>query len=81
MMAKTRKLRQGERAVALFSTEKGRDRADARRQIEGLDQSDQVIALLQQINDRLAWICDELVRQRQESHGHDVAVDDLSGSD
>jgi hypothetical protein len=74
-MAKTRKLGQSERMVgSLFSTEKGRDRADARRQIEGLSQNDQVIMLLSEINERLAWLCDEMARQRPRSNSSGPTV-------
>lgn len=42
----TRDLRHGEKRLAVFSSEKGRDRANAQRTIEGLNQNDQIIGLL-----------------------------------
>lgn len=42
----TRDLRHGEKRLAAFSSEKGRDRANAQRTIEGLNQNDQIIDLL-----------------------------------
>jgi len=45
-MGNNRNLRHGEKRMALFTSEKARDRADAQRQIEGLDQNDKLIALL-----------------------------------
>lgn len=42
----TRDLRHGEKRLAIFSSEKGRDRANAQRTIEGLNQNDQIIDLL-----------------------------------
>lgn len=43
-MANNRKLAHGEKYGSLFSSEKGRDRADARRQIESLNLADQQLA-------------------------------------
>jgi hypothetical protein len=45
-MADNRDLKHGEKRMALFTSEKGRDRANAQRQIEGLNQNDKIIALL-----------------------------------
>ena len=45
-MADNRNLRHGEKRMAMFTSEKGRDRANAQRQIEGLTQNDKMIALL-----------------------------------
>ena len=46
LVADNRNLRHGEKRMALFTSEKGRDRANAQRQIEGLTQNDKMIALL-----------------------------------
>ncbi len=43
-MANKRQLAYGEKYGSLFSSEKGRDRADARRQIESLNLADQQLA-------------------------------------
>jgi len=45
-MADNRELRHGEKRMAWFTSEKGRDRANAQRAIEGLNQNDQILALL-----------------------------------
>jgi hypothetical protein len=63
MSDKTRDLRHGEKRMALFSSEKGRDRASAQRAIEGLSQNDQIIALLEQQNELLRWMADWMHRQ------------------
>lgn len=57
----TRDLRHGEKRLSLFSSEKGRDRANAQRAIEGLSQNDQIIALLSEQNDMLRYMCDRLM--------------------
>lgn len=60
-MAKdTRKLGHNERHVGLFSSEKGRDKAQAQRAIEGLTQNDQIIALLSEQNDLLRYMSERL---------------------
>ncbi len=41
-MGNNANLRHGEKRMALFTSEKARDRADAQRQIEGLDQNDKL---------------------------------------
>lgn len=62
-----RKLNHSERGISLFGGERARDRADAKRQIEGLSQQDQVIALLNEQNALLAelvgvqrWMADRM---------------------
>jgi hypothetical protein len=60
-MAKdSRELRHGEKRLAVFTSEKGRDRATAERAIEGLNQNDQIIALLREQNDLLRYACERL---------------------
>lgn len=60
-MAKdSRELRHGEKRLAVFTSEKGRDRANAERAIEGLNQNDQIIALLKEQNDLLRYACERL---------------------
>lgn len=49
-MANNRKLAYGEKYGSLFSSEKGRDRQDARRQIESLNLADQQLSGVQQTN-------------------------------
>ncbi len=63
----TRDLRHGEKRLAVFSSEKGRDRANAQRAIEGLSQNDQMIQLLHQQTqllveqtEMLRYMCDRL---------------------
>lgn len=60
-----RKLDHSERGVSLFGGEKARDRAEARRQMEGLTQNDQVIALLTEQNEMLRYMCDRLYALEQ----------------
>ena len=70
-MADTRRLGASERAFGIGRKgEKARDRADARRQIEGLNQQDQVIRLLhmllteqQRTNDLLDWFAQRTYQQ------------------
>lgn len=57
-MADNRRLRHGEKRMAMFTSEKGRDRATAQRSIEGLSQNDQIIWLLQEQNEMLRYLCD-----------------------
>jgi len=64
---KTRDLRHGEKRLALFTSEKGRDRAQAFRAIEGLNQTDQMLqvlhhqtALLAEQTEMLRYMCDRL---------------------
>lgn len=52
-MGNDRKLAYGEKYGSIFSSEKGRDRADARRQIAGLNQGDAQIELLSQVVDQM----------------------------
>lgn len=59
-MAKERELRHGEKRLAVFTSEKGRDRASAQRAIEGLTQNDQIIALLTEQNEMLRYMCERL---------------------
>lgn len=53
-----RKLHHSERGIG--GGERGRDRADAKRQLEGLSQNDQIIALLTEQNDLLRYMADRL---------------------
>jgi len=69
-MADNRQLRHGEKRFAMFTSEKGRDRANAQRAIEGLSQGDAMITLLQQQvellteqNAMLRWMCDRYHEQ------------------
>ena len=62
-----RKLTHSERGVSIFGGEKARDRADARRQLEGLSQNDQVIALLTEQNEMLRYMCDRLYAIEQKA--------------
>lgn len=48
-MSGNRGLAHGEKRLALFTSEKGRDRANAKRAIEGLHQNDKMIALLTEL--------------------------------
>lgn len=60
-MAKdSRELRHGEKRLSVFTSEKGRDRANAQRAIEGLTQNDQIIALLSEQNDLLRYMSERL---------------------
>lgn len=60
-MAKdARELRHGEKRMALFTSEKGRDRANAERAIAGLSQNDQIIELLTSQNEMLRYMCDRM---------------------
>lgn len=72
-MGSNRKLRMAEKGLGILPTEHSRDLAHAKRQLEGLEQGDQVIALLSQINERLSWICEELYRQRPAGSGGSAA--------
>lgn len=63
-----RKLNHSERGVSLFGGEKARDRADAKRQIEGLNQQEQVVALLSEQNDLLRYMCERLYAIEQQGH-------------
>lgn len=62
-----RKLNHSERGMNLFGGEKARDRADARRQLEGLSQNDQVIALLTEQNEMLRYMCERLYAIEQKA--------------
>lgn len=72
---RTRELRRAEKVLGrpktvgdwLLSGDKARDRADAERQIAGLNQQDQVIAVLNRIADQLQWITEEMERNRKPS--------------
>ena len=64
MTADNRDLRHGEKMFGVFSSEKGRDRANARRTIEGLSQNDQIIELLTEQNRMLRYLCDQAFRHR-----------------
>jgi hypothetical protein len=55
-----RELRHGEKRLAMFTSEKGRDRANAQRAIEGLTQNDEIIGLLTQQNELLRYIGERL---------------------
>jgi hypothetical protein len=52
----SRRLAYGEKFGSLWSSEKGRDRADARRQIEGLSLADAQVQLLAQISDQMNYL-------------------------
>jgi hypothetical protein len=66
-MADGRKLGQSEKVFGLWTSDKGRDRADARRQIAGLSQGDAQLQLLSSIVDQmteqtalLRYMCERL---------------------
>lgn len=72
-MAGTRKLSHGEKRINLFTSEKGRDRANARRAIEALQQGDQSLAHLAYQSDlmleqthMLRYLCDRLTAIERE---------------
>lgn len=66
-MAENRDLKHGEKRMAVFTSEKGRDRANAQRAIEGLTQNDQIIALLTDQNEMLRYMCDRLYGLEQKA--------------
>lgn len=81
---RNRALRQSERPLAFFTTEKGRDRAAAERSIEHLGQNDQIIALLHEQNQMLRYLCDlafEYVsrQDRQDATAGDAAAEPRDG--
>lgn len=49
----------------LGGTNKGRARANAKRQIEELGQNDRMIAVLNRISEQLQWITEEMARNRR----------------
>lgn len=57
------KLSLGERLGGAQTSDAVRERANATRQVEGLNQNEQMIALLTQINERLGYLCDLAYKQ------------------
>lgn len=80
-MVDQRRLAHGEKTFALFTSEKGRDRANARRAIEGLQQGDQSLGHLSYQSDQLyeqtamfRYMCDRLVGIERQLAGLTDAV-------
>jgi len=61
-MGDNRDLKHGEKRLGVFSSEKGRDRANAQRAIEGLSQNDQMIYLLNRQVELLDYIAQAVHR-------------------
>ena len=73
-MGDTRKLAGSEKLFGFGHTERARDKADARRQIEGLNQQDQMITLMvslvneqRRTNELLTWFAERAHSQDQRS--------------
>lgn len=64
-----RDLAHGEKRFAVFTSEKGRDRADARRQIEGLNQGEAMVQMLISLNEQAARQTELLEYMAARLHG------------